>query len=233
MKFPDAARHQIFLEPEGLETTELYVNGLSTSLPAEVQLSMLRTHPGAGAGADDASWVRDRVRLLPADQLRPTLECKALDGLFLAGQVNGTTGYEEAAGQGWSPARTPRFHALGREPLILERDQAFIGVLVDDLVTRGATSRIASSPRAPSSGWCCGRTTRCSGWPRSPPRGGLLTGAQRDVLERRLELDGADRGMAAVDQRGARAGERRCWRPPARSRCASRRGWRRSSGAPG
>ncbi|MDB4950876.1 MAG: gidA [Gemmatimonadetes bacterium] len=137
VKFPDATRHQVFLEPEGLETHELYVNGLSTSLPADVQLRMLRSVPGMEHARITKVGYAIEYDYYPPHQLRATLESKALDGLFLAGQVNGTTGYEEAAGQGVVAGANAAFAAHGADPLILERDEAFIGVLVDDLVTRG------------------------------------------------------------------------------------------------
>ncbi len=137
VKFPEAVRHQVFLEPEGLETHELYVNGVSTSLPAEVQLRMLRAIPGMERVRMTKVGYAIEYDYYPPHQLLPTLESKALAGLFLAGQVNGTTGYEEAAGQGVLAGANAAFAALDREPLRLERDQAFIGVLVDDLVTRG------------------------------------------------------------------------------------------------
>jgi len=137
VKFPDAVRHQIFLEPEGVDTCEIYVNGLSTSLPAPLQERMLRSIPGLEQVRMTKMGYAIEYDYYPPHQLRPTLESKALDGFFLAGQVNGTTGYEEAAGQGVVAGANAAFAALGRDPMILERDQAFIGVLVDDLVTKG------------------------------------------------------------------------------------------------
>ena len=137
VKFPDAPRHQIFLEPEGLETREMYVNGLSTSLPADVQERMLRSIPGMERVKMTKVGYAIEYDYYPPHQLHASLESKALGGLFFAGQVNGTTGYEEAAGQGVLAGANAAFAALGKEPLILERDQAFIGVLVDDLVTKG------------------------------------------------------------------------------------------------
>jgi tRNA uridine 5-carboxymethylaminomethyl modification enzyme len=137
VKFPDAPRHQIFLEPEGLDTREMYVNGLSTSLPADVQERMLRSIPGLENVRMTKVGYAIEYDYYPPHQLLPTLESKALPGLFLAGQVNGTTGYEEAAGQGVVAGANAALAVLDREPLILERDQAFIGVLVDDLVTKG------------------------------------------------------------------------------------------------
>jgi tRNA uridine 5-carboxymethylaminomethyl modification enzyme len=137
VKFPDAPRHQVFLEPEGLETREVYVNGLSTSLPLDVQLDMLRTLPGLENVALTKMGYAIEYDYFPPHQLRPSLELKALHGLFLAGQVNGTTGYEEAAGQGLIAGANAAFHAREEAPLVLARDEAFIGVLIDDLVTKG------------------------------------------------------------------------------------------------
>ena len=137
VRFPNAPRHQVFLEPEGLETTELYVNGLSTSLPAEVQLAFLRTLPGLADVRMTKVGYAIEYDYFPPHQLRHTLELKDVPGLFFAGQVNGTTGYEEAAGQGVVAGINAALKVRGEEPFILERDQAYIGVLIDDLVTRG------------------------------------------------------------------------------------------------
>jgi tRNA uridine 5-carboxymethylaminomethyl modification enzyme len=137
VRFPDAPRHQVFLEPEGLHTTELYVNGLSTSLPAEVQLSFLRTVPGLENVVMTKVGYAIEYDYFPPHQLRHTLEVRAVPGLFFAGQINGTTGYEEAAGQGIVAGINAALRARAEEPLVLERDQAYIGVLIDDLVTRG------------------------------------------------------------------------------------------------
>ena len=189
VKFPDAARHQIFLEPEGLETTELYVNGLSTSLPAEVQTQMLRSIPGLENVRMTKVGYAIEYDYYPPHQLTALLECKALEGLFLAGQVNGTTGYEEAAGQGIVAGANAAFHALGADPLILERDQAFIGVLVDDLVTRGTDEpyRLFTSRAEYRLVLRQDNALRRLG-PIAAARG-LLTGEQRAVLERRMALE--------------------------------------------
>jgi tRNA uridine 5-carboxymethylaminomethyl modification enzyme len=137
VKFPDAERHQLFLEPEGHDTEELYVNGLSTSLPAPVQLAILRTVPGLEQVRMTRAGYAIEYDYYPPTQLDSTLQVRAVPGLFFAGQINGTTGYEEAAGQGVVAGANAAALALGQAPLLLGRESSYIGVLVDDLVTRG------------------------------------------------------------------------------------------------
>ena len=137
VKFPEADRHQIFLEPEGLDTSELYVNGLSTSLPAPVQLEVLRSVPGLENVRMTRAGYAIEYDYFPPTQLDPSFQVKALTGLFFAGQINGTTGYEEAAGQGVVAGLNASLAALGRSPVFLGRQTSYIGVLADDLVTRG------------------------------------------------------------------------------------------------
>ena len=137
VRFPNARRHQVFLEPEGLETTELYVNGLSTSLPADVQLEFLRTIPGLQDVMMTKVGYAIEYDYFPPHQLHHTLELRDVPGLFFAGQINGTTGYEEAAGQGIVAGINAALRVRRDEAFVLERDEAYIGVLIDDLVTRG------------------------------------------------------------------------------------------------
>jgi tRNA uridine 5-carboxymethylaminomethyl modification enzyme len=137
VKFPDVERHQIFLEPEGHDTSELYVNGLSTSLPAEVQLAFLRAVPGLEQVRMTRAGYAIEYDYFPPTQLDASLQVRALGGLFFAGQINGTTGYEEAAAQGAVAGINAALRVQDRPPLILGRESSYIGVLVDDLVTRG------------------------------------------------------------------------------------------------
>jgi tRNA uridine 5-carboxymethylaminomethyl modification enzyme len=137
VKFPDAKRHQVFLEPEGLDTHELYLNGLSTSLPVQVQLELVHAVPGLERAKLTRPGYAIEYDYYPPTQLTPWLETKAIELLFFAGQINGTTGYEEAAGQGVAAGISAVRRLRGEEPVVFGRDDAYIGVLVDDLVTRG------------------------------------------------------------------------------------------------
>jgi tRNA uridine 5-carboxymethylaminomethyl modification enzyme len=137
MRFPDRQRHQIFVEPEGLHTDELYLNGLSSSLPEAVQVDFIRTLPGfAAAQVVRPGYAVEYDYVDPTD-LYPTLESKHLAGLYMAGQTNGTSGYEEAAAQGLLAGINAALSQAGEQPLIMSRADSYIGVLVDDLVTLG------------------------------------------------------------------------------------------------
>jgi tRNA uridine 5-carboxymethylaminomethyl modification enzyme len=137
VRFADKERHQLFLEPEGRHTDEYYINGCSTSLPFEVQVAFIRSVPGLEQAEIMRAGYAVEYDFAPPTQLQPSLETKRVGGLFFAGQLNGTSGYEEAAGQGLLAGINAARQVQGREPVILRRDQAYIGVLIDDLVTRG------------------------------------------------------------------------------------------------
>ena len=137
VRFPDAERHQLFLEPEGHDTTELYVNGLSTSLPAPVQLEILRSIEGLSNVQMTRAGYAIEYDYFPPTQLWPSLESRAVPGLFFAGQVNGTTGYEEAGGQGVIAGINAGRRAQDADAVVLGRETSYIAVLIDDLVTRG------------------------------------------------------------------------------------------------
>ena len=137
VKFAEKQQHQLFLEPEGRHTREYYVNGLSTSLPFEVQYEFIRSIPGLEHAEIIRSGYAVEYDYCPPVQLRPTLETQKVSGLFFAGQINGTSGYEEAAAQGLVAGANAGLKILGKPPLCLSRSEAYIGVLIDDLVTRG------------------------------------------------------------------------------------------------
>ena len=136
VKFPDKDRHQVFIEPEGIHTTEMYVGGMSSSLPEDVQYAMYRSVPGL----EHAKIVRNAYAIeydcIDARQLKPTLEFKSIDGLFSGGQFNGSSGYEEAAAQGLIAGINAARKLQGKEGIIIDRSQGYIGVLIDDLVTK-------------------------------------------------------------------------------------------------
>lgn len=137
VRFPDKERHQLFIEPEGLDTEEMYVQGMSTSMPIDVQMEFLRTIPGLEHVKIMRPGYAIEYDCINPLQLKPSLEFKNINGFFSAGQTNGTSGYEEAAAQGLIAGINAALKIKGKEPLILKRSEAYIGVLIDDLVTKG------------------------------------------------------------------------------------------------
>lgn len=196
LRFPNAPRHQLFLEPEGLETSELYVNGLSTSLPAEVQLAVLRTIPGLERVRMTRAGYAIEYDYFPPTQLDATLAVRALPGLWLAGQVNGTTGYEEAAAQGCVAGLNAGLAALDRPPVRFGRESSYLGVLVDDLVTRGVDEPYRLFTSRSEFRLTVRQDNALRRLAPMAEAMGLLTEAERAVVARRLADEDEARALA-------------------------------------
>lgn len=190
VRFPDRTRHQIFIEPEGLNTEEMYLNGISSSLPEEVQDEFLHTIDGLEEVVVMRPGYAVEYDYIDPRQLYPNLECKFIEGLFIAGQTNGTSGYEEAAGQGLLAGINAANRLAGREPLVLGRDEAYIGVLIDDLVTLGTNEPYRMFTSRAEYRLCLRHDSADLRLAEKAVRTGLLTEEMRERLEKkRRNLD--------------------------------------------
>jgi tRNA uridine 5-carboxymethylaminomethyl modification enzyme len=200
VRFPEAERHQVFLEPEGLETAELYVNGLSTSLPIDVQLKYLQAVSGLSQVRMTRPGYAIEYDYFPPQQLTPWLEVKGVENLFFAGQVNGTTGYEEAAAQGVVAGINAVKRLRGEEPLVLERDTSYMGVLIDDLVTRGVDEPYRLFTSRAEFRLLLRQDNALRRLGPLAVQLGMLRGGEREELNRRLEEEATLRRFAEEEK---------------------------------
>ena len=196
VKFPTAERHQLFLEPEGHDTHELYVNGLSTSLPAPIQLELLRSVPGLEQVRMTRAGYAIEYDYYPPTQLDATLQVRALPGLYFAGQINGTTGYEEAAGQGVVAGANAAARALDLPSMLLGRESSYIGVLVDDLVTRGVDEPYRLFTSRSEFRLTVRQDNAIRRLASTATSLGMYTDAEREIVDRRLAAEDVARGLA-------------------------------------